>query len=192
MYRIIPVAALALGMAVSAAAQDSTVRSKTKVSADDARAITLIGCLERGSGSVFTLKNAIAGTGEEVTTTSKVETDVDNHGNDVKTKSRTEIDRDSNRRAGVAGLKASYELTPQQGVDLASHVGHQVQITAVALDPKKGDDDAKVKIEEETRTDRENAPDSKVKSRTEATLSRGDQSKVVVLSARTLAPSCSK
>ena len=47
MYRIIPVAALALGIAVSAAAQDSTVRSKTKVSADDARAITLIGCLER-------------------------------------------------------------------------------------------------------------------------------------------------
>jgi hypothetical protein len=192
MYRIIPVAALALGMAVSAAAQDSTVTSKTKISADDARAITLIGCLERGSGSAFTLKNAIAGTGEEVTTKSKVETDVDNHGKDVKTKSRTEIDRDSSRRAGVTGLKASYELAPQQGVDLASHVGHQVQITAVALDAKKGDDDAKVKIEEETKIDRDNAPDSKVKTRTEANLSRGDQPKVVVLSARTLAPTCSK
>ncbi len=192
MHRIIPVAALALGIAGSAAAQDSTVRSKTKVSADDARAITLIGCLDRGPGSAFTLKNALAGTGDEVTAKSKVETDVDNHGNDVKTKSRTEIDRDSARRAGVAGLKASYELTPQQGVDLASHVGHQVQITAVALDPKKGDDDAKVTIEEETKIDRDNAPDSKVKSRTEATVSRGDQSKVVVLSARTLAPTCSK
>ena len=192
MHRIIPVAALALGMAVSAAAQDNTVKSKTKIKADDARAITLVGCLDRGPGSAFTLQNAIAGTGKEVTTNSKVETDVDNHGKDVKTKSRTEIDRDSSRRAGVAGLKASYELTPQQGVDLALHVGHQVQITAVALDPKKGDDDAKVKIEEETRTDRENAPDSKVTSRTEAKLSRGDQSKVVVLSARTLAPACSK
>ena len=82
MHRIIPVAALAVGMAVSAAAQDSTVRSKTKVSGDDARAITLIGCLERGSGNVFTLKNAIAGTGEEVTTKSKVEKDVDNDGKD--------------------------------------------------------------------------------------------------------------
>ena len=39
MYRIIPVAALALGMAVSVAAQDSTVTSKTKVSGDDARAL---------------------------------------------------------------------------------------------------------------------------------------------------------
>ena len=48
MYRIIPVAALALGMAVSVAAQDSTVRSRTKVSGDDARALTLTGCLERG------------------------------------------------------------------------------------------------------------------------------------------------
>jgi len=192
MHRIIPVAALALGMTVSAAAQDSTVTSKTKVSADGARAITLIGCLDGGPGSAFTLKNAIAGTGNEVTTKSKVEKDVDNHGNDVKTKSRTEIDRDGSKRAGIAGLKTSYELTPQQGVDLASHVGQQVQITAVALDPKKGDDHAKVKIEDETKTDRENAPDSTVKSRTEATVSRGDHSKVVVLSAKTLAPTCSK
>ncbi len=192
MHRIIPVAALALGMAVSAAAQDNTVKSKTKIKADDARAITLVGCLDRGPGSAFTLQNAIVGTGKEVTTKSKVETDVDNHGKDVKTKSRTDIDRDASRHAGVAGLKTSYELTPQQGVDLASHVGQQVQITAVALDPKKGDDNAKVKIEEETKIDRENAPDSKVKSQTEATLSRSDHSKVVVLSAKTLAPTCSK
>ena len=54
MYRIIPVAALALGMAVSVAAQDSTVTSKTKVSGDDARALTLTGCLERGpAGSLY-------------------------------------------------------------------------------------------------------------------------------------------
>jgi hypothetical protein len=192
MYRIIPAVAIALGMAVSVAAQDSTVRSRTKVSADDARAITLIGCLERGPGNAFTLKNAIASTGEEVTTKSKTETDVDNRGNEVKTRSRTEIDREGARDAGVAGLKASYELTPQQGVDLATHVGHQVQLTAVALDPKNGDDDAKVKVEDETRISREDAPDSKVKTRTEATISRGDQAKVVVLSAKTLAPACSK
>jgi hypothetical protein len=191
MYRIIPVAALALGMAVSAAAQDSTVRSRTKVSADDARAITLTGCLARGPSNFFTLRNASASTSDEVTTKSKTQTDVDDHGNDVKTKSRTEINRDDSKHAGVAGLKASYELTPQQGVDLATHVGHQVQITAVALDPKKGDDDAKVKVEDETIIDRENAPDSKVKSRTEADLPRGDQSRVVVLSVKSLAPSCS-
>jgi hypothetical protein len=191
MYRIIPVVAIALGMAASVTAQDSTVRSRTKVSADDARALTLTGCLERGPSSLFTLKNASASTSDEVTTKSKVQTDVDDHGNDVKTESRTEINRDDSRHAGVAGLKASYELTPQQGVDLAAHVDHHVQITAVALDAKNGDDDAKVKIEDETKVNRDDAPDAKVKSRTEANLPRGDQSKVVVLSVRTLASSCS-
>ena len=192
MYRIIPVAALALGMAVSVAAQDSTVTSKTKVSGDDARALTLTGCLERGPAGVFTLNNATARSSEEVTTKSKVETDVDNHGNDVKTKSRTDVEHEDGRRAGIAGLKATYELSPNQGVELASHVGEQVLVTAVALDAKKGDDDAKVKIEEETKVDRENAPDSKVKTRTEAELPRGDHSTVSVLSVKTVAPSCSR
>ena len=193
MYRIIPVAALALGMAASVAAQDSTVRSRTKVSGDDARALTLTGCLERGPAGVFTLNNATARSSDEVTTKSKVETDVDNRGNDVKTKSRTEVEHEDGRRAGIAGLKASYELSPNQGVELASHVGQQVLVTAVALDAKKGgDDDAKVKIEDETKVDRENAPDSKVKTRTEAELPRGDHSKVTVLSVKTVAPSCSR
>lgn len=190
MYRIIPVVALALGMAVSVAAQDSTVRSRTRVSTDDGRALTLTGCLERGTGTVFTLKNASATSSDEVTTKSKVQTEVDDHGDDVKTRSRTEVNRDDSRRSGVPGLKASYELTPQHGVDLSAHVGHQVQITAVALDAAKGDDDAKVKVEEETRVNRDDAPDAKVKSRTEANLPRGDQSKVMVLSVRTLASSC--
>jgi hypothetical protein len=192
MYRIIPVAALALGMAVSVAAQDNTVRSKTKVSGDDARALTLTGCLERGPAGIFTLNNATARTSDEVTTKSKVETDVDNHANDVKTKSRTDVEHEDGRRAGIAGLKASYELSPNQGVELASHVGEQVLVTAVALDPKRGDDDAKVKIEDETKIDRENAPDSKVKTRTEAELARGDHSRVTVLSVKTVAPSCTR
>jgi len=190
MYRIIPVVALALGVAATAAAQDSTVKSRTKVSGDDARALTLTGCLERGPAGVFSLNNATARTSDEVTTRSKVETDVDDHGDNVKTKSRTEVDHDDSRRAGLAGLKASYELSPNQGVDLASHIGEQVLVTAVAI--KKGDDDAKVKIEEETKVDREGAPDSKVKSRTEAEIPRGDHTRVTVISVKTVAPSCSR
>jgi len=168
------------------------VTSKTKVSGDDARALTLKGCLERGPAGVFTLNNATARSGDEVTTKSKVETDVDNHGKDVKTKSRAEVEHEDGRHAGIAGLKASYELSPRQGVELASHVGEQVLVTAIALDAKKGDDDAKVKIEEETKVDRENAPDSKVKTRTEAELPRGDHSRVTVLSVKTVAPSCGR
>ena len=52
-------------------------------------------------------------------------------------------------------------------MDLGAHVGHQVLITAVALDPKNGDDDVKVKMEEETKINRDKAPDTEVKSRTE-------------------------
>ena len=115
---------------------------------------------------------------------------MDNHGDDVKTKSRTEVDHDDSHRAGVAGLKAAYELTPNQGVELASHVGEQVLVTAVAVERKKGDDDAKVKIEEDTKIDREGAPDSKVKSRTEAEIPRGDHTRVTVLSVKSVAPSC--
>jgi hypothetical protein len=191
MYRIIPAVALALGMAASAAAQDSTVKSTTKVSGDDAHALTLTGCLERGPAGVFSLTNASARSSDEVTTKSKIETDVDDHGDNVKTKTRTEVDHDDSHRAGIAGLNASYELMPNQGVDLASHVGEQVLVTAVAIDRKKGDDDAKVKIEEDTKIEREHAPDSKVKSRTEAELPRGDHSRVTVLSVKAVAPSCS-
>lgn len=64
-------------MAVSVAAQDSTVRSRTRVSGDDARALTLTGCLERGPAGVFTLNTAPARSSDEVTTKSTVEADVD-------------------------------------------------------------------------------------------------------------------
>src|SRR4030095_15421258 len=87
MYRIIPVIAVALGLAVSAAAQDRTVKSRTKVSADDAQTITLTGCLAQDAGNLFTLRGTSAVARGDVTPKSKVETDVDNHGKDVKTRS---------------------------------------------------------------------------------------------------------
>ena len=190
MYRIIPVIAVALGLAVSAAAQDSTVKSRTKVSVDDAHTITLTGCLAQEAGNLFTLRGTSAVAHGDVTTKSKVETDVDNHGADTKTKARTEVDHDGDAHAGAPGLTATYELTPQAGVDLASQVGQQVQITAVSLDPKKGDDDAKVKVEDKTSVERENAPDAQVKSRTEAKLPRGEHARVTVLSVKQLGSAC--
>jgi hypothetical protein len=189
MHRIIPVLAIALGMAVSGAAQDSSVRSRTKVSADDAHTLTLTGCLAQ-QGDVFTLKGTSAVARGDVTTKSKIETDIDNQGADVKTKARTEVDHDGEAHAGAPGLVATYELTPQQGIDLAAHIGHQVQITALALDAKGGDDDAEVKVEEKSKIEREDAPDAKVKSRTEATLPHGDHARVTVLSVKPLGAAC--
>jgi hypothetical protein len=191
MYRIIPVVAVALGMAVSAAAQDSTVRSKTKVSADDARTITLTGCLARESADLFTLRGTSTITNGEVTSTSKTETDVDDRGREVKSKTTTDVDHDGETRpGGVPGLTAVYELTPSQGVDLAPHVGKQVQILAVSLNPKGHGDNAKVKVEGETKIERKGARDSQVKSRTELELPRGDQARVTVVSVKPLGPAC--
>lgn len=189
MYRMIPVVAVALGLTVSAAAQDSTVKSRTKVSADDAKTITLTGCLAQ-AGDLFTLRGTSTVGKGDVTTKSKVETDVDNHGKDVKTKSQTEVDHDGKRQAGTPGLTATYELSPQAGVNLAEHVGQRVQLTAVSLDPKKGDKDAKVKVEDNTKVEREHGRDSEVKSTTEATLPRGDHARVMVVAVHPLGETC--
>jgi hypothetical protein len=113
---------------------------------------------------------------------------VDDDGAEVKTESRTEVDHDGH--AGARGLIATYDLTARQSVDLAAHAGQQVQITVLALDARDGDDDAEVEVEERTKIEREDAPDSRVKSRTEASLPRGDHARVAVLSVKPLGAAC--
>jgi hypothetical protein len=190
MKRIIPVvAAAALGV-VTVAAQDSTEKTKTKVSVDDGRAITLTGCLEQQAGPLFVLRGSSSISSDEVTARTRVKTDVDDDGTEVKRSAKSEVDHDDDVAVGTSGLVGTYELTAKQGLDLAPHVGKQVQVTAIALDPKDGDDDAKVKVRETTRVDREDAPDSKVKTKTTAELPRGSHTRVTVVSVKPLGTSC--
>jgi hypothetical protein len=189
MKQTIMAAALAFGIAATAAAQDTTVKSKTKVEADDARAITLTGCLQQTPASVFTLRGTAVAS-DEVTTRSRVKTDVDDDGDEVKTNARTRVERDDSRAVGTAGLTTIYELTPQQGINLTGHVGHQVQITAIALDGKKGGD-AEVKVTERTRVQREDADDAKVETKTKADIPRGARNQFTVLSVKSLGTPCS-
>jgi hypothetical protein len=190
MKRIIPVVAAAALAVSTVAAQDSTEKSKTRVSVDDGRAITLTGCLEQQAGPFFTLRGSSAVSSDEVTARTRVKTDVDDDGADVKRSAKSEVDHDDDVAVGTSGLVATYELTARQGLDLSAHVGKQVQVTAVALDPKNGDDDAKVKVRETTRVDREDAPDSKVKTKTTAELPRGAHTRVSVVSIKSLGASC--
>ena len=44
---------IALALGVTAGAQDSTVKSQTKVSGEDARAVTMRGCLQQTAGGSF-------------------------------------------------------------------------------------------------------------------------------------------
>jgi hypothetical protein len=189
MKAIIPTCALVAALAVSASAQDSTVTTKTQVKADDARAVVASGCLQQAPDTkIFTLKGAVVAAGEDLTSRSRVRTDVDKNDTTVRTETRTEVDRD--RPVGTSGTMKLYELDPRAGVDLATHVGKQVEISAVMLDAAKGDDDADVRIRTETKVDAENAPDSKVRTETKAELPRGANPRLAVVSVKQLASAC--
>ena len=143
MTRFIPTAALVAAFAVSVSAQDATVKSKTKVDADDAKVVTMTGCLQGGAASgVFTLAGAQVTAGEDLEAKSKTEIDVDDDETEVKTKSRTEVEKDDDddKPVGTAGAVRTYQLMPKEGVDLTAHVGHTVEITAVAVDKKSATD----------------------------------------------------
>ena len=191
MRQMIPIVAAVALAVTSAAAQDTTEKTKTKVSVDDGRAITLTGCLQQDVARAFTLRGAKAMISDEVTTRTQVKTDVDDDGTEVTRSAKSKVEHDGDATpVGTSGLIATYELTAREGVDLSQHVGKQVQITAVALDPKGGDDDAKVTVQETTRVDREDAPDSKVKTKTTAELPRSATSRVTVVSVKPLGSSC--
>ena len=124
----------ASAFAVSLSAQDTTVKTKTKVDADDAKVITMTGCLSKTeTGDVFVLAGATKLTGDELSTKSKTKVDVDEDETEVKTRARTEIEDDDEKAVGTSGTIASYELTPKEGVDLNAHVGQKVEVTALAI-----------------------------------------------------------
>ncbi len=189
MKRIIPVVAVALAFSGAVGAQDTKEKSKTQVKVDDGRAITLTGCLQQGPGNLFLLERSSGISSDEVKTKDRVKRDVDDNGTEVKESAKSKIDHDGDA-VGTSGLTATYDLSPQAGVDLAGHVGQQVQLTAIALDPKSGDDDAKVTVKEKNSVDREDAPDAKVRSKTTADLPRGAHSRVSVISVKSTGSSC--
>jgi hypothetical protein len=187
MKRWMSTCAIALACAVSAHAQDSTTTTRTQVKADDAKAVTATGCLVPGAtAGSFALRGAITARGEEVSSKTQTKTDVDRDESRVRTETRTRAEGDHDR-VGAGGV-LFYNLSPRSGVDLAAHVGHQVQLTAIVLERGKGDADVKVK--EETRVDRENAPDSRSRTESKTTVDRGDGPRLNVISVKPLGQSC--
>lgn len=189
MRALLPACAVAVAMAVSASAQDSTVKSKTTVKADDARTVVMTGCLTQTGGS-YMLAGATTATGEDLTIKSKVKTDVDKDKTEVRTRTQAEIDHDDDDAVGTSGAATMYMLDPRAGVNLAAHVGHKVQISGVMLDPAKGDDDAEVTIREDTRVRTEDAPDARVRTKTKAELPRGAHARLSVVSVKPMSGSC--
>lgn len=182
---------VACAFAASVSAQDTTVKSKTKVKADDARTVTMKGCLQQGAdANTFTLAGSIVALGEDLKSKSKTKTDVDDDETEVRTRTKTEV-QNPEEAVGTAGAVTTYELMPKDGVNLTPHVGHTVEITALMLDPKSAtDDDAEVEVRTKTKVKRDDAPDTKVKSKTEAELPRGELGRLTAISVKHVSPSC--
>lgn len=189
MKRLIPVCVLAAALGAPVLAQDNTVKSNTRVKADDARTVFMRGCLMQNSATgVFTLNGATAVTGEDLKTTSQVKTDVDKDETAVKGKTTAKIDGDDDHGIGTTGTVGIYEVSARDGVNLASHAGHQVQIAAVMVDAGHGDAD--VKIKDRTKVDRDDAPDSKAKSTTKLNIDKGATPKLAAVSVNDVSPTC--
>ena len=83
---------------------------------------------------------------------------------------------------------STYALLPGKVADLSSHVGEQVQISAIVVKPGKGDAD--VKINEKTKVDPEHGDDSTSKSKTKVELPRSPIGQYTVVSVMPLGTTC--
>jgi hypothetical protein len=158
--------------AVSLSAQDTKVKSEQKVKTDDgAKVVTLKGCLS-GTPPMFTLDHA----------SSAAVASVEKKGDEAK------IEANAGTTVGTTGSSTEYSLSPRAGVDLATHIGHMVEVTGVLVPSGSGDVDVKVK--DRTKVDREDAPDSKVKSTTKASIDKASVPQMAVTSVKMLSTMC--
>ena len=183
---------VALALSAGAAAQDNTVKSQTKVSGDDAKAVVMRGCLQQtAAGNGFLLLGGVTAIGDDLKSKTKVKTDVDDDNTTVKGKTTTKVDGDDHRVA-TSGTNAAYAVTPRAGVDLVSHAGEEVEISAVMVEARKGGDkEADVTIKDKQKVDRDNAPDSKSQTKTKAEIARGPLPQLLATSVKSLGRSCS-
>ena len=155
---------LALGFAASVAAQDTKITTKTTVEADDAKPTVVSGCL-MGGPATFTLLNSSAAVAARESSGER-------------------------GAVGTSGVVSSYSLTARDGVDLKTHVGQKVEITGVIIAAGDKDDDAEIEVKEETKVERDDAPDDRAKSRTEIEVSRGAAPKLAVTAVKMLSSTC--
>ena len=185
MRRIICGCAAALAISISAAAQDTEIRSRTQIKTDDATAFSMTGCLRRDVAGNFTLYGTAVRSRDGVTTETKVRTENDKDESKVTTTTRT---RAENGRVGTAGTLATFLLRPRENVALSEHVGKQVQLSAIMVDP--GHKDAEVKIEEKTTVDLARGDDKTRRTRTEIEIENDAGLQYTVVTVNPLGASC--
>lgn len=164
MRRAIFTCALAICVgAVSAHAQDAKIKSETRIKADDAKVVTMTGCLQ-GGPSLFTLANA-------------------NLSKDEAKKLRKSV--------GTSGTAGIYDLTPREGVELGNLVGQQVEVTGVMIPAATAHDKhTTIEIKEKTKVEAEHQPDQKTESKTKAEIAKGERPTFSVVSVKPHGTSC--
>jgi hypothetical protein len=167
-------------------AQDSTVKSKTTVKADDANVISLTGCLsqDKATGD-YTLLGRTVAAGDDLTAKTKVKTDVDKDETKIEATTKTKSDDGA---VGTSGTMSTYVVMPKGDVSLSPHVGHQVQLSAVMLKP--GEDDADLKIKDKTKVSSDDAPDAKSQSKTKVEIEGIPHGQYAVVAVKPLAGTC--
>lgn len=162
MRQVLSSCVLALAATTLVAAQDTTIKSETRIKADDAKVMTLSGCLT-GGPSTFTLTNATP----------------------------VEADKPSDRPIGTSGTSHAYLLSPREGVTFAPHVGQKVEVSGVIVPAAKGGDKtARVEVRERTEVQRDGSPDSKSETTTKTTIARGATEQFAVEAIKLVSPVC--
>jgi hypothetical protein len=185
MRRIICACAASLAISVGASAQDTEVKSRTEIQADDATVFSMTGCLRRDAAGNFTLYGTAVRSREGLTSETRVEIENDRDESKVTTSTRTKAE---DGRVGTAGAAATFLLRPRANIALAEHVGRQVQLSAIMVDPDE--DDADVKIEEKTTVDPARGDDKTKRSRTEIEIDNDSGRPYTVVSVKPLGSSC--
>ncbi|HEY3157788.1 MAG TPA: hypothetical protein VGJ78_02410 [Vicinamibacterales bacterium] len=176
--RLFPVAIMVAALSVALSAQDSKVKSRTNIKADDATVTSMTGCLrQQVATGVYTLDGTLATSGKEIESKSRVKTDVDRDKTTVRGKAETKADGGA---VATSGTTSTFLLVPANNVDLASHVGERVQISAIMVKPGSGDAD--VTIKDKTKVDPEGAPDAQSRSKTKLELPRTPAGQYTVMS----------
>ena len=174
----LPAVIVALALPLVAGAQDSKTKSRTNIKADDARVTSMTGCLRQEVASgVYTLDGAIAASGKELQTDSKIKTDVDKDKTTVKGETET---KSKDGAVATTGASSTFLLVPGNNVDLASHIGEQVKITAIMVE--RGHGDADVKIKDQTKVEPEHGKDTTSTSKTKVELPKSSGGHYTVVS----------
>jgi len=178
---------LAAGTTLSAA-QDTTVKSRTDIKADEAQVVSMTGCLRQDvSTGTYMLVGTVNAAGENVRNEAKVKIDRDKNDTTVTAETRAKADNGDKGDKAAAGLASTYVLSPGN-VNLTSYVGKQVQLAAAAVKP--GHEDADVTITDKTTVDPEHGHDRTERSKTKVEIERGPLGQYTVVSVKALSGTC--